>query len=59
MNEKLDKELSVGDVVELKSGSFLMTILDVNEGVVTCVWQDTNDKICRERFPPLVLRLTD
>jgi uncharacterized protein YodC (DUF2158 family) len=31
-------ELKVGDLVKLKSGGPVMTVVDVDEDEVTCVW---------------------
>jgi uncharacterized protein YodC (DUF2158 family) len=36
-------ELKVGDLVKLKSGGPVMTVVDVDEDEVTCVWFPSND----------------
>ncbi len=32
-----------GDIVQLKSGSPLMTVLAINQGGVVCTWFNNND----------------
>ncbi len=45
------KNLKVGDVVQLKSGSFYMTVSAYSNGNVTCRWQDALGKPWEETFP--------
>lgn len=47
----MSEELKKGDVVELKSGGFKMTVEDVGEGIVSCLWVDKHtDEIQRGEF---------
>lgn len=51
--------LSVGDVVELKSGSSSMTIVEVIEEMAMCIWESRDGEIRQRRFPLSTLQLRD
>ncbi len=48
-----------GDLVRIKSGSSLMTIAQVSNDNVLCIWTNTNNVIVRETFPKITLLLEE
>jgi uncharacterized protein YodC (DUF2158 family) len=46
-----------GDVVQLCSGGFTMTVRKVMRGAITCDWHDDAGNICRDDFHPDMLML--
>jgi len=52
-----NNELKVGDVVELKSGSDVMTVKSINGDDVVCVWYDyDNSKTVTDTFKKVMLK---
>ena len=49
-------EFSVGDQVFLKSGGQQMTIEEIEDTSISCVWFDNNKKIDRNTFPAATLK---
>ena len=45
------EELRVGDVVELKSGSFKMVVAIIYEGYAYCYWKGNEPEIKRAKIP--------
>ena len=45
------EELKVGDVVELKSGSFEMVVVIIYEGYAYCYWKGNDLEIKRAKIP--------
>src|SRR5438034_3265458 len=52
-------ELKPGDVVILKSGGLPITVVEVNEDAVTCLWMSNDGDLFRETLPPAVLELAE
>lgn len=48
-------EFKPGDVVQLKSGGETMTVEEVGDDYVSCVWFNAK-KIERDSFSPIVLK---
>ncbi len=48
-------ELKPGDVVTLKSGGHLLTVVEVNEDSVACMWMGGEGDLFRETLPLAVL----
>lgn len=48
-------ELKPGDVVTLKSGGHPLTVVEVNEGAVSCLWMGGEGDLFRETLPLAVL----
>jgi uncharacterized protein YodC (DUF2158 family) len=48
-------ELKPGDVVILKSGGHPVTVAEVNEDTVECLWMGGEGDLFRETFPKAVL----
>ena len=44
-------ELKSGDVVILKSGGHPMTVAEVNDGAVACLWMGGEGDLFRETLP--------
>ena len=44
-------ELKPGDVVILKSGGHLITVAEVNEDTVECLWMGSDGDLFRETLP--------
>jgi uncharacterized protein YodC (DUF2158 family) len=44
-------ELKPGDVVILKSGGHLITVAEVNEDAVECLWMGSDGDLFRETLP--------
>jgi len=51
--------LKPGDVVILKSGGHPLSVVEVNEGNVACVWMGNEGDLFRETLPLAVLELAD
>ena len=50
--EEMGEQLKEGDIVQLKSGSDLMTVERVSgDGLVHCVWFDEKNNIHTHAFP--------
>jgi uncharacterized protein YodC (DUF2158 family) len=47
--------LKPGDVVMLKSGGHPVTVAEVNDDTVECLWMGDNGDLFRETFPIVVL----
>jgi len=52
-------ELKPGDVVTLKSGGHPLTVVEVNEDEVSCLWMGGNGDLFRETLPLAVLERAD
>ena len=52
-------ELKPGDVVTLKSGGHLLTVAEVNEDSIVCLWMGVEGNLFRETLPLAVLELAD
>lgn len=48
-------ELKPGDVVTLKSGGHPLTVVEVNEEAVSCLWMGGEGDLFRETLPLAVL----
>jgi uncharacterized protein YodC (DUF2158 family) len=48
-------ELKPGDVVILKSGGHPVTVVEVNDDAVECVWMGNDGDLFRETLPLVVL----
>jgi uncharacterized protein YodC (DUF2158 family) len=49
--------LKAGDVVILKSGGQPLTVAEVNDDMVECVWIGEEGDLFREKLPSVVLEL--
>ncbi len=49
--------LKAGDVVVLKSGGQALTVADVTEDTVECIWIGEEGDLFREKLPAAVLEL--
>lgn len=47
--------MKIGDIVKLKSGGYKMTVEDVKEDDVHCVWFDKEDSLQRMIYKKIVL----
>jgi uncharacterized protein YodC (DUF2158 family) len=52
-------DLKPGDVVILKSGGHPLSVVEVKEGNVACVWMGNEGDLFRETLPLAVLELAD
>jgi uncharacterized protein YodC (DUF2158 family) len=52
-------ELKPGDVVTLKSGGHPLTVVEVNEDEVSCLWMGGDGDLFRETLPLAVLERAD
>jgi uncharacterized protein YodC (DUF2158 family) len=52
-------ELKPGDVVTLKSGGHPLTVAEVHEDTVACLWMGIEGDLFRETLPLVVLELAD
>lgn len=52
-------ELKAGDVVMLKSGGQPLTVVDVKEDDVLCLWMGMEGQLYRETLPLAVLEQPD
>ena len=52
-------ELKPGDVVILKSGGHPMTVAEVNEDSVECLWMGGDGDMFRETLPKAVLEAAE
>jgi uncharacterized protein YodC (DUF2158 family) len=52
-------ELKPGDVVILKSGGQAITVADVHEDAVACVWMGEEGDLFRETLPLAVVELAE
>jgi uncharacterized protein YodC (DUF2158 family) len=52
-------DLKPGDVVILKSGGHPLSVVEVNEGNVVCVWMGNEGDLFRETLPLAVLELAE
>ena len=52
-------DLKPGDVVILKSGGHPLSVVEVNEDKVACVWMGNEGDLLRETLPLAVLELVD
>jgi uncharacterized protein YodC (DUF2158 family) len=52
-------DLKPGDVVILKSGGHPLTVVEVSEGTVACVWMGNEGDLFRETLPLAVLELAE
>ena len=52
-------DLKPGDVVLLKSGGHPLTVVEVKDGNVACVWMGVEGDLFRETLPLAVLELAD
>ena len=50
-------ELKAGDVVALKSGGQLLTVAEVNDQNVECIWIGEAGELFRETLPAVTLEL--
>lgn len=47
---------SIGDIVELNSGGPPMSVCDVNDSHIKCIWFDDHNHVQEREFTPLLLR---
>jgi uncharacterized protein YodC (DUF2158 family) len=52
-------DLKPGDVVLLKSGGHPLTVVEVKDGNVACVWMGVEGDLFRETLPLAVLELAE
>ena len=52
-------DLKPGDVVVLKSGGHPLTVVEVKDGNVACVWMGIEGDLFRETLPLAVLELAE
>ncbi len=52
-------DLKPGDVVMLKSGGHPLSVVEVKDGNVSCVWMGNEGDLFRETLPLAVLELAD
>ena len=52
-------DLKPGDVVILKSGGHPLSVVEVNDGKVVCVWMGNEGDLFRETLPLTVLELAE
>ena len=52
-------DVKPGDVVILKSGGHPMSVVEVNENSVACVWMGNEGDLFRETLPLAVLELAE
>lgn len=52
-------DLKPGDVVTLKSGGHPLTVAEVNEDAVACLWMGSEGDLFREALPLAVLELVE
>ena len=52
-------DLKPGDVVTLKSGGHPLTVVEVNEDAVACLWMGGEGDLFRETLPLAVLELAE
>ena len=52
-------DLKPGDVVMLKSGGHPLSVVEVKDGNVACVWMGNEGDLFRETLPLTVLELVD
>lgn len=52
-------ELKPGDVVMLKSGGHPITVVEVDEDKVECLWMGTDGNLFRETLPLVALESLD
>jgi uncharacterized protein YodC (DUF2158 family) len=52
-------DLKPGDVVMLKSGGHPLSVVEVNDGKVACVWMGNEGDLFRETLPLAVLDLAE
>ena len=52
-------DLKPGDVVMLKSGGHPLSVVEVNDGNVVCVWMGNEGDLFRETLPLAVLELAE
>ncbi len=52
-------DLKPGDVVILKSGGHPLSVVEVNDGKVACVWMGNEGDLFRETLPMAVLDLAE
>ena len=52
-------DLKPGDVVVLKSGGHPLTVVEVKDGNVACVWMGLEGDLFRETLPLAVLELAE
>ncbi len=52
-------ELKPGDVVVLKSGGHPITVVEVNDSAIACLWMGVEGDLFRETLPLAVLELAE
>jgi uncharacterized protein YodC (DUF2158 family) len=52
-------DLKPGDVVILKSGGHPLTVAEINEDTVACLWMGDEGDLFRETLPVAVLELAE
>jgi uncharacterized protein YodC (DUF2158 family) len=52
-------DLKPGDVVILKSGGHPITVVEVNDGAIACLWMGAEGDLFRETLPLAVLELAE
>jgi uncharacterized protein YodC (DUF2158 family) len=58
-NKEQIMDLKPGDVVILKSGGHPLSVVEVKDGNVACVWMGVEGDLFRETLPLAVLELVD
>jgi uncharacterized protein YodC (DUF2158 family) len=57
--EEENMDLKPGDVVILKSGGHPITVVEVNDDAVVCLWMGGEGDLFRETLPLAVLELAE
>jgi uncharacterized protein YodC (DUF2158 family) len=52
----MSEQLKIGDRVILKSGGGVMTIEDISENDIKCVWFDSQKHLVERKFKPVMLK---
>lgn len=49
-------DIKPGDIVQLKSGGPLMTVVEISNGEALCIWFSSTEQLQKERLPVLSLK---
>lgn len=52
----MGRSFSIGDIVELNSGGPPMSVCEVNDASIKCIWFDDHNHVQARDFDPLLLR---
>lgn len=50
-------KISIGDIVELNSGGFPMTVIRIKDGNVYLEWDEDENKLCGRWLPIVCVKL--